>query len=36
VEPVRPRVAWAGGLMNFELTERTAAYSMVLADKYFG
>ena len=30
------RTYWAGGLMNFELTERTAAYSMVLADKYFG
>jgi hypothetical protein len=27
---------WAGSLMNFELTERTAAYAMVLADKYFG
>lgn len=27
---------WAGSLMNFELTERTAAYSMQLADRYFG
>jgi hypothetical protein len=30
------RTFWAGGLMNFELTERAAAYSLVLADTYFG
>jgi hypothetical protein len=30
------RTFWAGGLMNFELTERTAAYSLMLADTYFG
>jgi protoporphyrinogen oxidase len=27
---------WAGGLLSFEITERVAVYSMVLADKYFG